>query len=130
MSVRYQATGRRKRAVAQVVLKPGTGKVTVNGRDVKEYFCERGLWMERITEPLTRCSLADKFDIDAKLHGGGVNGQADALRLGIARALVDFNEPNRKILKPLRMLTRDPREVERKHYGKHGARKSHQYSKR
>jgi small subunit ribosomal protein S9 len=130
MSVQYSATGRRKRAIARVILRPGTGEAKVNGRDLKEYFCERGFWLERILEPLIRTNSAEKFNILVNVYGGGIKGQADAIRLGISRALVEFSESNKAILKGFGLMTRDAREVERKHYYRRKARKMPQYSKR
>jgi small subunit ribosomal protein S9 len=126
----HLGTGRRKRAIARVILRPGTGEFKVNGRDSKEYFCERQLWMERINEPLLRANVAEKFNILVNVHGGGIKGQADAIRLGISRALVELDESNRPLLKSLGMLTRDAREVDRKHYYRRKARKMPQYFKR
>jgi len=130
MLVQYSATGRRKRSIARVILRPGTGEAKVNGRDIKEYFCERQLWLERIFEPLNRTQLKEKFNLLINVQGGGIKGQADAIRLGIARALVEFSEGNKATLKGFGLLTRDAREVERKHYYCHKARKMPQYSKR
>lgn len=130
MSVQYSATGRRKRAIARVILRPGTGEVKVNGRDLKEYFCERQFWLERVLEPLVRSNTAEKFNVLVNVYGGGIKGQADAIRLGVARALVEFSESNRALLKSFGLLTRDAREVERKKYYRRKARKMPQYSKR
>lgn len=130
MTVQYSATGRRKRSIARVILRPGTGEAKVNGRDLNEYFCERQLWLERVLEPFVRANLDKKFNLLVTVQGGGIKGQADAIRLGIARALVEFNEGNRATLKAFGLLTRDAREVERKHYYCQKARKMPQYSKR
>jgi small subunit ribosomal protein S9 len=124
-----QSTGRRKEAVARVRLRPGTGAVTVNGRTFEQYFpilTHRVLAIEalRITQ------TADVYDVDATLDGGGVSGQAGALRLGIARALVALDDETRLPLKKAGLLTRDAREKERRKYGLKKARKAPQYSKR
>jgi len=123
------AVGRRKTSVARVVLTPGTGKVRVNGRDVNEYFNVKSLLPE-VFKPLEITNLKDKFDIRANVEGGGFRGQADAIKLGIARALLKVDESLRPVLKSVGLLTRDPREKERKKYGLHSARKDRQYRKR
>lgn len=123
------AVGRRKTSVARVVLTPGTGKVRVNGRDVNEYFNVKSLLPE-VFKPLEITNLKEKFDIRANVEGGGFRGQADAIKLGIARALLKVDESLRPILKSEGLLTRDPREKERKKYGLHSARKDRQYRKR
>jgi small subunit ribosomal protein S9 len=130
MSVQYTATGRRKRAIARAFVRPGTGEITVNGRAIEEFFCGRQLWLERVTEPLIRLSLEKKFNVLITTKGGGIKGQVDACRLAIARALVELADENKPVLKGFGLLTRDPREVERKHYYCHKARKMPQYSKR
>ena len=124
-----QTTGRRKSAVARVRLRPGTGKITVNGRPFEAYF---PILTHQViaTEPLRLTQTADVYDVDATLGGGGVNGQAGAIRLGIARALVALDAETRPVLKKAGLLTRDARRVERKKYGLHKARKAPQYSKR
>ncbi len=123
-------TGRRKTAVAKVWLFPGgEGKEDINGKTVKEYFCRDDL-IYKVYKPLELVGLKNQFDIRARLIGGGVNGQADALLLGIARALVAFNPDLKPELKKEGLLTRDPREVERKKYGHPKARKRFQFSKR
>lgn len=124
-----QTTGRRKSAVARVRLRPGTGKITVNGRDFAEYF---PILTHQVIamEPLRLTQTADVYDVDATLGGGGVSGQAGAIRLGIARGLVALDIDTRAVLKKSGMLTRDARRVERKKYGLHKARKAPQYSKR
>ena len=129
-TIQYNGTGRRKRAVARVIIRPGSGKFIVNGRPLEEYFFGRSLWLSRVKEPLDRTSTETKLDIIVLVDGGGIKGQADAIRMGLARALVEFDFSHKAILKPMGMLTRDAREVERKHYYKHKARKSPQYSKR
>ncbi len=127
--VQYLGTGRRKSAVARVFLRPGKGQVTVNGRPFEEYFVSEHtrLW---VRQPLLATETADKFDVLILASGGGLSGQAGAARLGIARALVEFNSELRPKLKQLGYLTRDPRVHERKKYGQKGARKRFQYSKR
>ena len=124
-----QTTGRRKEAVARVRLRPGTGKISCNGREFEAYFTTLSHQVIA-TEPLRVTQTADVYDVDATLHGGGVNGQAGALRLGIARALVALDGEARPSLKKAGLLTRDSRRVERKKYGLHKARKAPQYSKR
>jgi small subunit ribosomal protein S9 len=121
--------GRRKAAVARVYLSDGKGKITVNGRDYKEYFGAETLQYV-VTQPLLLLNVAEKYDIVVNLEGGGVKGQAEALRLGITRALVSIDEESKKTLKANGFLTRDPREVERKKPGRPKARKRFQFSKR
>jgi len=123
------ATGRRKEAVARVFIRPGSGKVTVNGRDVADYLGRETLVL-LVREPLEATDSIDKFDIHATLDGGGITGQAGALRLGIARALVRTDERFHPMLKARGLLTRDPRMKERKKYGLAGSRKRFQFSKR
>jgi small subunit ribosomal protein S9 len=124
------ATGRRKEAVARVRLVPGTGKWTVNGRDLDSYFPNK-LHQQVVNEPFVTTQLEGRFDVIARIHGGGITGQAGALRLGVARALnaVDA-EANRPSLKKAGLLTRDARVIERKKAGLKKARKAPQYSKR
>jgi len=124
-----QATGRRKRAVARVRVRPGNGTITVNKRPLENYFPNDTHRMI-LTEPLTATDLTEAYDIDATLHGGGPTGQAGALRLGIARALVALDGELRPGLKKAGFLTRDAREKESKKYGLKKARKAPQYSKR
>jgi small subunit ribosomal protein S9 len=124
-----QSTGRRKEAVARVRLRPGTGAITVNGRPFEQYFPIRTHQVVAI-EPLRLTQTAEVYDVDATLDGGGVSGQAGALRLGIARALLDLDEEARPQLKKAGLLTRDAREKERRKYGLKKARKAPQYSKR
>ena len=125
----YYGTGRRKEAVARVFLRPGNGKVTVNGQDFNEYF--QGLVRAvAALEPLGAVDALGRFDAYITVRGGGKSGQIDAIKLGIARALVQYNPDYRAKLKPLGFLTRDARVVERKKYGKHKARRAPQYSKR
>ena len=125
----YYGTGRRKEAVARVFLRPGNGKVTVNGQDFNEYF--QGLVRAvAALEPLRAVDALGRFDAYITVRGGGKSGQIDAIKLGIARALVQYNPDYRAKLKHLGFLTRDARVVERKKYGKHKARRAPQYSKR
>jgi len=124
-----QSTGRRKRAVARVRVRPGTGKIVVNRREVTEYFPSETHRMV-LTEPLRLTNTAEVYDIDATLDGGGPSGQAGALRHGIARALVELDDELRTQLKGAGFLTRDAREKESKKYGLKKARKAPQYSKR
>ncbi|HUQ94752.1 MAG TPA: 30S ribosomal protein S9 [Bryobacteraceae bacterium] len=122
-------TGRRKSAVARVILRPGKGQITVNGREMDEYFSTPSS-RAAVRQPLLATETADKFDILVLSNGGGINGQAGAVRHGIARALVQFNAELRGKLKSLGFLTRDPRAHERKKYGQKGARRRFQFSKR
>jgi small subunit ribosomal protein S9 len=122
-------TGRRKRAVARVRFRPGNGQIVVNGRDVKDYFPSESHRMV-LTEPLRVTSTDDVYDVDATLVGGGATGQAEALRLGISRALSQLDPELRSALKKEGFLTRDPRKKESKKYGLKKARKAPQYSKR
>jgi small subunit ribosomal protein S9 len=115
--------------VARVFLRPGAGKITVNRKPVEQYFASDTA-RAVVRQPLLATEMADKFDVLVTARGGGVTGQAGAIRLGIARALVDFNSELRGRLKELGLLTRDPREHERKKYGQKGARKRFQFSKR
>ena len=123
------ATGRRKCAVARVRMVPGTGKVTVNGKNWEEYFTTEAL-RGYIAQPFQVSGTVDKFDLNVRLDGGGMSGQAGALRHGIARALVAFDESYRAVLKSNGMMTRDSRVKERKKPGQPGARKRSQFSKR
>jgi len=125
----FGATGRRKTAVARVKLIPGTGKWIINKRDAKQYFSSDSM-RSYITEPMTLTDTRSKFDINAKLTGGGLSGQAGALRHGIARALTLSDASLREVLKNSGCLTRDPRMKERKKSGQPGARKRFQFSKR
>ena len=124
-----QTTGRRKSAVARVRLRDGEGKITINGRAVEDYFPNDTHRMI-LTEPLKVVEAEDRYDIDATMDGGGPSGQAGAMRLGIARALVALDEEVRPTLKKAGFLTRDAREKESKKYGLKKARKAPQYSKR
>ena len=128
-AVQYYGTGRRKTSTARVFLRPGTGAVTINQRSFETFFTTEAL-RTQIKTPLVITETAEKFDILATVDGGGVSGQAGALRLGIARALVEYNAELRKALKTEGLLTRDARAKERKKYGMAGARKRFQFSKR
>jgi len=121
--------GRRKAAVARVYLSDGKGKITINGRDYKDYFGAEILQYV-VTQPLLLLNIAEKYDIVVNLEGGGVKGQAEALRLGITRALIIVDEEYKKPLKANGFVKRDPREVERKKPGRPKARKRFQFSKR
>lgn len=127
--VQNLGTGRRKTSIARVFLRPGKGDITINNRPLEDYFrteTSRAL----VRQPLLATETLDKFDVLVLCDGGGYAGQAGAVRLGIARALVDFNAELRGRLKGLGFLTRDPRQHERKKYGQKGARKRFQFSKR
>lgn len=121
--------GRRKSAVARVYLKPGNGKITINKRDVNEYFSVP-IHRYVVTQPLHTLGVADKYDININLNGGGTKGQAEAARLGISRALVELDAEVKPQLKAEGFMTRDPRSVERKKPGQPKARKRFQFSKR
>jgi small subunit ribosomal protein S9 len=125
----FYATGRRKTSSARVFLKPGKGNITINGKKLDEYL---GRMQSRmiVNQPFELISQAGKFDVMATVTGGGESGQAGALRHGITRALVAFNPELKGVLKKAGYVTRDPRMVERKKYGKHGARRRPQFSKR
>ncbi len=127
--VQYLGTGRRKRSVARVFLRPGKGEIKVNDRSFENYFPTESS-RAVVRQALAATETADKFDLLILAQGGGVAGQAGAVRLGIARALVEFNVELRPKLKKLGFLTRDPRQHERKKYGQKGARKRFQFSKR
>lgn len=127
--VQYYGTGRRKSSVARVFLRPGSGKFTVNGREFNEYFVTEAQ-RASARQALQTSETANTFDVLATCSGGGVSGQADAVRMGIARALLEFNAELRKGLKSAGLLSRDPRGKERKKYGQKGARKRFQFSKR
>ena len=124
-----QTTGRRKQAIARVRLRPGSGQIVINSRPIDEYFPTATHRMV-VTEPLRLTQTAEVYDVDATLDGGGVTGQAGALRLGIARALAELDVEMRPTLKRAGLLTRDAREKESKKYGLKKARKAPQYSKR
>ena len=124
-----QTVGRRKEAIVRVRLMPGTGQFTLNGRSIEDYFPNK-VHQQLIREPFVTLDRTDQYDVIALLHGGGVSGQAGALRLGIARALIEVETADRSALKRAGFLTRDPRAKERKKYGLKKARKAPQYSKR
>jgi small subunit ribosomal protein S9 len=126
----YWGTGRRKSAVARVRLVPGSGQIVVNGRSGESYFNQIPGYIGVIKAPLETLGLENEYDILVKAHGGGLTGQSDAVRLGVARALCQLTPENRQPLKIEGYLTRDPRAKERKKYGLHKARKAPQYSKR
>ena len=128
-AVQYYGTGRRKTSTARVFLRPGSGAISVNTRTFEAFFPREALRMQ-IRTPLVLTETVDKFDVLATVAGGGVSGQAGAVRLGIARALVTYNLELRKALKNEGLLTRDARAKERKKYGMAGARKRFQFSKR
>lgn len=125
----WTATGRRKRSSAKVTLTPGKGKITVNGKDVKDYMPYETLVMDLI-QPLQIVDAEGKYDVTITVKGGGFSGQTGAIRLGIARALLEADGGNRETLKPKKMLVRDARSKERKKYGLKKARKAPQFSKR
>ena len=127
--VQYYGTGRRKSAVARVYLRPGTGEFKINGRPFEQYFVTESQ-RSSARQPLLSTDTAATFNVVARVSGGGVNGQADAVKLGIARALMIFNIELRKKLKSEGMVSRDDRSKERKKYGQKGARKRFQFSKR
>ncbi|PPK69579.1 small subunit ribosomal protein S9 [Actinokineospora auranticolor] len=124
-----QTVGRRKEAVVRVRIQPGSGKFLLNGKSLEEYFPNK-VHQQLIREPLVVVEKPESFDIRANLHGGGITGQAGALRLAIARALIELDSEDRPVLKKAGFLTRDPRAKERKKYGLKKARKAPQYSKR
>ncbi len=129
VTIQYYGTGRRKSAAARVFLRPGSGSITINARPFTEAFTIETL-RTVVKTPLLLTEMADKFDVFATTAGGGIAGQAGALRLGIARALCGYNAELRPRLKKAGLLTRDPRVKERKKYGMAGARKRFQFSKR
>jgi len=128
-AVKFNAVGRRKRSSANVTLTPGTGKITVNGKDVREYMPYETLVMDLI-QPLELTSSLEKYDVIVTVKGGGFSGQTGAIRLGIARALLEVDGENRPSLKSNGMVKRDPRSKERKKYGLKKARRAPQFSKR
>ncbi|MDO5146171.1 MAG: 30S ribosomal protein S9 [Eubacteriales bacterium] len=128
-TTRYYGTGRRKSSVARVYLMPGTGKVTINKKDMDDYFGFETLKVIA-RQPLELTSTADKFDVLVNVHGGGYTGQAGAIRHGISRALIEADPELRPVLKKAGFLTRDPRMKERKKYGLKKARRAPQFSKR
>ena len=121
--------GRRKTAVARVYLSEGKGKITVNNKDFKSYFTTATL-QYKVIQPLALTGNEGNFDVKVNVFGGGVTGQAEAVRLALSRAMCELNEENRNVLKPEGLLTRDPRMVERKKFGQKKARKKFQFSKR
>lgn len=123
------ALGRRKAAVARVYMKKGTGNIQINGKELKDYFPQNHIQI-KVNEPMNIIGLGKDFDLSVNVKGGGIKGQAEAIRLGISRALVKMDEEHKSPLKENKLLTRDSREVERKKYGKPKARKSFQFSKR
>ncbi|MGH3000225.1 MAG: 30S ribosomal protein S9 [Gaiellaceae bacterium] len=125
----YRGTGKRKTSVARVILRPGDGVTWVNGRTLDEYF-PRSVWRSLATAPLRTAGLEGQYDLRVRVHGGGLSGQAGAVRHGVARALVELNPELRIPLKREGYLTRDARQVERKKAGLHKARKAPQFSKR
>ena len=125
----YLGTGRRKRGIARVFLRPGSGKITINGRELDDYFPTEANRVP-VRQALQTVEMTDRFDALILVNGGGIAGQAGAIRLGIARALVEFNAELRGPLKKAGLLTRDPREHERGKYGQKGARARFQFSKR
>ncbi len=128
-SARYYGTGRRKKSVARVYLMPGTGKITINKRDIDDYLGLETLKVI-VRQPLAATDTVDKFDVLVNVHGGGFTGQAGAIRHGIARALLQADPDYRPTLKAAGFLTRDPRMKERKKYGLKAARRAPQFSKR
>lgn len=127
--VQYLGTGRRKSSVARVILRPGTGVITINNRTFEDYIPSPATRLD-VVQPLDLTESATKFDIIVNVFGGGVTGQAGAIRLGITRALMVVNPENRSKLKPAGMVSRDPRAKERKKYGLKKARRAPQFSKR
>ncbi|HSU13714.1 30S ribosomal protein S9 [Longimicrobium sp.] len=125
----YHAIGRRKTSVARVYLRPGNGTWVVNGRPLEQYL-PRHVLRQSATRPLAATETEGQFDVKVTVNGGGLRGQADAIQLGVARALLQVNEEFRSRLRAEELLTRDPREVERKKPGRPGARKRFQFSKR
>ena len=129
MSEQYLGTGRRKSSVARVVLTQGTGEFVINGRSFEEYSPSAATRLD-VSQPLTISKTQGKFNISVNVFGGGITGQAGAIRLGITRALLEVDPELRKILKPAGLITRDPRSKERKKYGLKKARRAPQFSKR
>lgn len=124
-----QTVGRRKTSVARIILRPGKGEWTVNGRALTDYF-PRPTHQIRLAEPLKATELEGQFDVFVRVNGGGLTGQCDAVRMGLSRAIVEHDEETRPTLRQKGMLTRDPRQVERKKPGRPKARKRFQFSKR
>lgn len=129
MENQYAATGKRKNAIACVILRPGSGKRMVNGHMLREYVKSDTL-VNKVEQPFKLIEAGDMFDVTVRVKGGGLSGQAGAIRLGVARALAKASDDNRKQLRKNGFLTRDSRVVERKKYGLAGARKRYQFSKR
>jgi small subunit ribosomal protein S9 len=129
MAELLNATGRRKTSVARAFLKPGSGKITINGRPLENYFPIQ-LQRDNAIKALTATDNLGKFDVQVNVHGGGMTGQAGAIRLAIARAIVEYDENTRAALRKEDLLTRDPRMVERKKFGRRKARRRFQFSKR
>jgi small subunit ribosomal protein S9 len=127
--VQYNAVGRRKSSVARVYLTAGTGVITINGRTFEDYIPVAALRLD-VLQPLELTETTNKFDVNVNVNGGGVSGQAGAIRLGITRALMEVNPDYRQTLKPAGLVTRDPRAKERKKYGLKAARRAPQFSKR
>jgi len=125
----YNTVGRRKESVARISMRPGKGNIIINGHPFKDYICRESLAIV-VTQPLDLTNQRESYDISVNVKGGGLSGQAGAIRLGIARALNDVSTDFRSVLKDAGFLTRDAREVERKKYGQPGARKKFQFSKR
>ena len=121
--------GRRKTAVARVYMKPGSGKVTINKKDLNESFTT-SILQYKVTQPFALLNLEGAYDLKVNVYGGGITGQAEAIRLAVSRALCEVDVENRAVLKPEGLLTRDPRMVERKKFGQKKARKRFQFSKR
>ncbi|MDR1651946.1 MAG: 30S ribosomal protein S9 [Synergistaceae bacterium] len=127
--VNYWGTGRRKNAVARVLIRSGSGKITINNREVDDYL-PRYFWKSQAMEPLATAGVEGKVDVMINAHGGGLTGQSGAIRMGIARAILKLNPDVRPVLKKAGMLRRDSRMVERKKFGQKGARGKRQFSKR
>ncbi len=127
--VQYLGTGRRKSSVARVYLRPGKGKITINDREFEDYIPSAAIRLD-VLQPLELTENTEKFDVLVNVYGGGITGQAGAIRLGITRALLEVNPDYRAILKPAGLVTRDPRAKERKKYGLKKARRAPQFSKR
>ena len=125
----YRGTGRRKRSIARVLLSPGSGKFVINDRSFEDYVPSAAIRLD-VSQPLTLTSNEGDFEICVNVQGGGISGQAGAIRLGITRALLEVNPEYRKVLKPAGLITRDPRVKERKKYGLKKARRAPQFSKR
>jgi small subunit ribosomal protein S9 len=121
--------GRRKTAVARVYVSEGKGNITINKRDLNEYFTTATL-QYKVKQPFALTETEDSYDVKVNVYGGGITGQAEAVRLALSRAMCEINEENRSVLKPEGLLTRDPRMVERKKFGQKKARKKFQFSKR